>query len=263
MNTSLVLSHKSEKNVSDFEKKSFMTVKQVAEVLGVSERTIRETAKSKGVEGTFHTLKTNGGKQSVKVFTEEQATIIKQEIQKHHNLTTRQIDTVSTEFEENQTIANAMAILQRRSIELQQQLENKNKRIEELTPDAESWRAFAESDGTFSATNVAKLLKIKRDDILQFLEIKKYIMRERHDNPDKKGKYQATALGIDLGYVKNYLYTKDNFSCVQFHITPKGMQKIEKAFCNNGFTPEQQKRINALCIEAEKNMKPSVLGKAE
>ena len=41
---------------------------------------------------------------------------------------------ISTELEENQTIANAMAILQRRSIELQQQLENKNKQIEELTP---------------------------------------------------------------------------------------------------------------------------------
>lgn len=237
-----------------------MTTKELANVLGVDVRTVQRAAKVLEPT-TVQTKVLNGGRS--KVFTEKQATIIKQEIQKHHNLTTRQIDTVSTEFEENQTIANAMAILQRRSIELQQQLENKNKQIEELTPDAESWRAFAESDGTFSATNVAKLLKIKRDDILQFLEIKKYIMRERHDNPDKKGKYQATALGIYSGYVKNYLYTKDNFSCIQFHITPLGMQKIEKAFCSNGFTPEQQKRINALCIEAEKNMKPSSLGRAE
>lgn len=241
--------------------KKLITTKELASALGVSPRTIQQTVEKVGLANVLSQVKIRG--KNSYAFNEEQATIIKQEIQKHHNLATRQIDSVSTEYEENQTIANAMAILQRRSIELQQQLENKNKQIEELTPDAESWRAFAESDGTFSATNVAKLLKIKRDDILQFLEIKKYIMRERHDNPDKKGKYQATALGIDLGYVKNYLYTKDNFSCVQFHITPKGMQKIEKAFCNNGFTPEQQKKINALCVAAEKNMKPSLLGKAE
>ena len=241
--------------------KKLITTKELASALGVSPRTIQQTVEKVGLANVLSQVKIRG--KNSYAFNEEQATIIKQEIQKHHNLATRQIDSVSTEYEENQTIANAMAILQRRSIELQQQLENKNKQIEELTPDAESWRAFAESDGTFSATNVAKLLKIKRDDILQFLEIKKYIMRERHDNPDKKGKYQATALGIDLGYVKNYLYTKDNFSCVQFHITPKCMQKIEKAFCNNGFTPEQQKKINALCVAAEKNMKPSLLGKAE
>lgn len=253
-------------NLSDETLETLVTTKQLADVLGVDVRTINGTVE-RLLESTCQKFGvvnsiSNGGRPT-KVFTQEQATIIKQEIQKHHNLANRQIDNVSTELEENQTIANAMAILQRRSIELQQQLENKNKQIEELTPDAESWRTFAESDGTFSATNVAKLLQIKRDDILQFLEIKKYIMRERHDNPDKKGKYQATALGIDLGYVKNYLYTKDNFSCVQFHITPKGMQKIEKAFCHNELTPEQQRKVNAVCAEYEKNMRPSLLGKAE
>ena len=236
-----------------------MTTLELSNVLHVSLTTVKTTVKKLG--RVLGSVKKNN--QGGYLFTEKQSTLIKQEIQKHHNLANRQIDNVSTELEENQTIANAMAILQRRSIELQQQLENKNKQIEELTPDAESWRTFAESDGTFSATNVAKLLQIKRDDILQFLEIKKYIMRERHDNPDKKGKYQATALGIDSGYVKNYLYTKDNFSCIQFHITPKGMQKIEKAFCHNELTPEQQKKVNAICAEYEKNMRPSSLGLAE
>lgn len=76
-----------------------ITTKELAEVLGVSERTVRDTAKSKGVEGTFQTLNTNGGNQSVKVYNEQQATILKQEIQKHHNLQSRQIDNVSTEME--------------------------------------------------------------------------------------------------------------------------------------------------------------------
>lgn len=239
--------------------KTLVTTKQLANVLGVEVTAVKRAVQKLGA--VLHEVQKN--KQGGYLFNEEQATIIKKEIQKHHNLATRQIDNVSTEYEENQTIFNAMSILQRRSIELQKQLEEKQNQIEALTPDAESWRAFAESDGSFSATNIAKLLKIKRDDILQFLEIKKYIMRERHDNPNKKGKYQATALGIYSGYVKNYLYTKDNFSCIQFHITPLGMQKIEKAFCNKDFTPEQQKKINALCAAAEKNMKPNCLGLAE
>ena len=101
----------------------FVTVKDLAEVLGVSERTVRDTASVKGLEGSFHTLQTNGGKQSLRVFNEEEATIIKREIQKHHNLASRRIDTVTTELEENQMIAQALTILQRRNNELQARCE--------------------------------------------------------------------------------------------------------------------------------------------
>ena len=77
---------------------NFVTTKELAEVLGVSARTIRETATAKGLEGTFHTLQTKGGKQSLRVFSEEEATIIKMEIQKHHNLASRQIDTIIAQY---------------------------------------------------------------------------------------------------------------------------------------------------------------------
>lgn len=126
----------------------------------------------------------------------------------------------------DKTIANVNEQIRLLSIENQKQKEE----IAELTPDAESWRKFAESDGTFSATNVAKCLGIKRDELLNWLEVKHYIMRSRSDNPNKKGKYQGTAQGIEYGYIKNYVYTNDNISCIQFHLTPKGMQKVQKAF---------------------------------
>ena len=145
-----------------------------------------------------------------------------------------------------------------------QQIENKNKQIEELTPDAESWRKFVDSDGTFTASNVAKLLHISRDnDLIPFLLLKKYIMRERHDNPKHAGNLVGTALGIERGYIKNYLYTNNKISRVQFKITPEGMQKIEKAFCHNELTPSEQRRVNALCQEAERKMKPTSIGRAE
>lgn len=255
-----------EKNVSDFEKKSFMTVKQVAEALGISNDTVKNCIRRVMPEKMKNGKTTYLNKEEVACISKE----LKSNTQVLNHLTyeaSSQVKNSTTELEVISNALNAFNALQnlynQKEAEYKATIENQNKQIENLTPDAESWRAFAESDGSFSATNVAKLLKIKRDDILQFLEIKKYIMRERHDNPKKKGKYQATALGIYSGYVKNYLYTKDNFSCIQFHITPLGMQKIEKAFCNKDFTPEQQKKINALCAAAEKNMKPNCLGLAE
>lgn len=137
------------------------------------------------------------------------------------------------------------------------------KQIEELTPDAESWRAFAESDGTFSVTNVAKCLGLKRDDIFEFLKLRGYIMREHTQNPNKKGKYQGTALGIERGYIKNYVFTNDKTSNIQFHLTPKGMQKVEKAFLIDKPAQAEKERIETICKEYEKNIKSSSIGLAE
>lgn len=70
MNTPLELSHKSEKNVSDFEKKSFMTVKEVASVLGVTPEAIK-----KHVRELFPEIIKNGV--SIRL-NEKQVTEIKQ-----------------------------------------------------------------------------------------------------------------------------------------------------------------------------------------
>jgi len=85
---------------NDEEKK--MTTKELAEVLGVDVRTVNGTVE-RLLESTSQKLgeiKTisNGGRPT-KVFTEEQASIIKSEIAKHHNLASRQIDEVSSDYE--------------------------------------------------------------------------------------------------------------------------------------------------------------------
>lgn len=212
------------------ENKKLMTTKELANALGVSNMAIKRVLdKSDNLNGT---VKVVNGKATV--FTEEQAMLIKQELQKHHNLETRQIDNVTLEVEVMKNAMMAFEALRdlyvHKENELNNIIESQKEEIAELTPDAESWRKFAESDGTFSATNVAKCLGIKRDDLLKWLEVKHYIMRTRSDNPNKKGKYQGTAQGIEYGYIKNYVYTNDNISCIQFHLTPKGMQKVQKAF---------------------------------
>ena len=96
------------------EKPATMTTKEVAEALGVDISTVQKAAKR--LSETSDVLPKLRQGQTAR-YTEAQATLIKKEIQKHHNLQSRQIDTVSTEVEENETIANALLILQRRSEE--------------------------------------------------------------------------------------------------------------------------------------------------
>ena len=118
-----------------------------------------------------------------------------------------------------------------------------------------------EKNVLFTVTDIARLLNLSRDnDIIPFLEIKKYIVRQKPDR-DRKGNIIATILGVQSGCVINQYNRKHKR--IQFYITEKGMEKIEKAFCHNELTPEQQRRVNALCAAAEKNMRPSLLGKAE
>lgn len=84
------------KNNPLFEK--IMTTKELAEVLGVSNMAIsRVLEKTNNLNGT---VKVENGKTTY--FTEKQATLIKQEMQKHHNLANRQIDSVSTEMKKMQ-----------------------------------------------------------------------------------------------------------------------------------------------------------------
>ena len=151
----------------------FVTTKELAEVLGVSARTIRETATAKGLEGTFHTLQTKGGKQSLRVFSEEEATIIKMEIQKHHNLQSRQIDTVTTAAEEDQMIAQALIILQRR-------IQDANKEIARLKPAAEFAYQICSSKDAIDIGNCAKVLNrnIGRNNLFEFLRNRKVLQQD-------------------------------------------------------------------------------------
>lgn len=87
-------------------KEELMTTKELAQVLGVSIDTVTRVAnKVIDPSAVLHRV-INGGKS--KVFTEKQATLIKKEIQKHHNLATRQVDEVSTHLEVLERAGNAL-----------------------------------------------------------------------------------------------------------------------------------------------------------
>ena len=260
------LSENSEKSLTEnscYSNKGLMTTRQVAEQLNTSSKVILENAKK-----CLPNKKIANGKPTY--WNEAEITILIETLknnQPNQNTFTGAVKAVNTALTPALKIKKAMELMQEGYEEELANLkainQEQKKEIEELTPDAESWRAFADSDGTFSVTNVAKCLGLKRDDVFEFLKLRGYIMRVQSQNPDKKGKYQGTALGVERGYIKNYVFTNDKISNIQFHLTPKGMQKVEKAFLIDKPAQAEKERINKLCKEAERTMKPFSCGKAE
>ena len=139
---------------------SYVSVKALAEILDVSEATIKRAVEK--VRSLLGGVETNS--QGGYLLNEEQATIVKNEIAKHHNLQSRQIDNVSTELEENQIIASAMAILQARNEELKRQ-------NEKLLPAANFAYQLCSSKDTIEIGECAKVLNknIGRNRLFEFL----------------------------------------------------------------------------------------------
>lgn len=124
-----------------------VTTKELADILGVDVDTINNTVNKLNFSDV-HRKSTKG--RPTKAFTEKQATLIKQEIQKHHNLATRQIDSVTTEEEENLLIKNAWLIIERRAEEFRRRAE-----IAENT-----LNRIADGKGCFTINQTAKALKL-------------------------------------------------------------------------------------------------------
>ena len=139
---------------------SYVSVKALAEILDVSEATIKRAVEK--VRSLLGGVETNS--QGGYLLNEEQATIVKNEIAKHHNLQSRRIDNVSTELEENQIIASAMAILQARNEELKRQ-------NEKLLPAANFAYQLCSSKDTIEIGECAKVLNknIGRNRLFEFL----------------------------------------------------------------------------------------------
>ena len=159
--------------MNEIAERKLMTGKELAEVLGVSKDTINATVERLDVDGVLRRVDIARNTQGGYLFSEYQATVIKQEIQKHHNLANRQIDNVSTEAEEDQMIAQALTILQRR-------IQDANKEIERLKPAAEFAYQICSSKDAIDIGNCAKVLNrnIGRNNLFEFLRNKKILQSD-------------------------------------------------------------------------------------
>lgn len=188
-----------------------VSTQELADVLGTSKQVIANAVKK--LDNVLCPLLKNN--QGGYLFNEEQVTIIKKEIQSHHNLQSRQIDNVSTELEENELIAKSMQILHDRNVELR-------KRLEEQQHKVDLFDKALDCTTTKSMGDVAKMLGMGRNRLFQILREKSILMGSNIP-------YQTY---IERGYFKVVESinenTKQAYSTTR--VTQKGIDFINKIF---------------------------------
>lgn len=129
--------------------RTFMTTRELADTLGVDERTIRNTISK--LRKVLSAVQKNS--QGGYMLTAEQAAQIKAEVQRHHNLKSRQIDAVSSRVEELGKVKEAFEIISKWNREL---MEEKR----ELEEKAEAYDRFIDDKALYSFRDAARLLGV-------------------------------------------------------------------------------------------------------
>lgn len=163
--------------LSLFDEKT-VTIKELAETLGVSNMAIKRVLdKTDNLNGT---VKVENGKTTC--FTEKQATLIKQEIQKHHNLASRQIDNVSTDYE--------MELMTQKVIAYHVQKANEYKIRAELAEQKNS--LLMHTAKTYTASEIAKELGLPSAQKLNLILEEKGIQYKRNGTWIPTAKYSGS-----------------------------------------------------------------------
>ena len=209
------------------QKTSYVTTKELAEVLNVDVRTIERTV-NKLIDTTaenFSTVlsKSSGGRPS-KIFTEEQATLIKQEIQKHHNLASRKIDSVSTDYEMELLTQRVIAYHIQKANEYKERAEKAENRVQELVPKAEVYERILESTGLKTIGETTKILGIGEKRLFALLRENGIFF---YDNGVNQVKQQYINSGYFQTKENPYVHNGVNKLYTRIFVTSKGLLWLE------------------------------------
>ena len=151
-----------------------MTVKELAEALNVDRTTITKTVNrlEKGDEVLHHLTNDKFGNE-VWIFDERQATLIKQEVQRHHNLANRDIDSATTDYE--------MEILTQKVIQYHVQKAAEYKKRAEVAEGA--LKRIEDATGCFSIAQAAKALRLPYGRNTLFKELQRMNLLNAHNEP--------------------------------------------------------------------------------
>lgn len=168
-----------------------VTTKELAEELKIGESTVkRAVEKLRPVLGEV-----NKNNQGGYLFNEKQATLIKQEIQKHHNLASRQIDGVSSDYEMELMTQKVLAYHIQKANEYKERAELAEQKLVEQAPKVDFYDTVTQSKDTLDMRNVAITLNIPntgRNKIFKILRDRKIL--DRNNKP-----YQSY---VNKGYFK-------------------------------------------------------------
>lgn len=211
----------------------FVTVKELANILHVSDQTVRNIVKELFDPSKLLWRVVNGG--NTLYLTTEQATAVKLKLRDRNNLKDNSIVSQignDLEFfallkkrEEEQKILDAYR--DRRIAELQAENERQKQQLTEQAPKVATYNRIANATGLKSMQEVAKILHIGSKMLFATLRDKKIFYREKSNGvniPVEKYIKQG------LFEVKEEPYRKDGKDCVYTRIfaTAKGLLWLEK-----------------------------------
>lgn len=162
-----------------------MTTKELADVLGVSLRTVQQAIKGKGYEIIFAPLQTKGGVQNVACVTEAQATAIKIELQNRSKVSKNGFNSL--------TISNDLEMLavQKKLSEYQDmRIAQLTAQIKEQAPKVEVYNRLIDRSGLVNIRETAKELNVKVKVLVVWLIGHGWCFRGKH------GEITATAEAV-------------------------------------------------------------------
>ena len=146
-------------------------------------------------------------------------------------------------MDDEQLLAQAVLVAQRKLEERTAQLDAANKKIEKLEPKAAYFDTVASADGSTSFRETAKLFKVGEKKFTAFIEQSKFCYRDIHKRlipyaeRQKSGWFEVKEVTITTSEgIKTTLYTK---------ITPKGRTEIFRRMQTAGLIPTTEREVMA------------------
>jgi phage antirepressor YoqD-like protein len=137
-----------------------VTTKELADILTVAKDTVNATVERLELNGVLRRVDIMRKSQGGYLFDEKQATLIKQEIQKHHNLASRQIDGVSTDYEMELMTQKVLAYHIQKANEYKERAELAEQKLIEQAPKVDFYDTVTQSTDAIDMKEVAKTLNI-------------------------------------------------------------------------------------------------------
>lgn len=187
-----------------------MTIKEIAEALGTSSRTV-----TRHVEEVYPGIKKNGVKT---LLNEMQVTEVKMALEKNPYLD-KGVKLPKTELEENLIIQQAQNLLLERINRLQDQVKIQAVQLEDAQPKIEFHDQVGDSEGLYSIGETAKMLGTGRNRLFKRLRSADIFFGTQP--------YQSY---IDRGYFELKTTTANGHVQKQAFTTPKGLQWIHEKF---------------------------------
>lgn len=186
-----------------------MTTKELASALNVSNMAIKRVLdKTNNLNGS---VKVENGKQTY--FNEAQATAIKLELQKHHNITDRTaIDTIGNDLEGELLVQKAMAYQQQKIEMLQSQ-------VNTMTPKAIAYDEYVDRGRFCNFRDAAKYLNVRERDLMALL-------RSRYIYTNSVGENRCYSEYTEFFALRPY--TRGDTTRKQLMLTMRGLEYFGK-----------------------------------